>query len=29
MMGGHDDTDASRDHARDLLERATKDRTAR
>jgi DNA repair protein RecN (Recombination protein N) len=29
MMGGHDDTEASRDHARDLLERATKDRTAR
>jgi DNA repair protein RecN (Recombination protein N) len=29
MMGGHDDTEASRDHARDLLERATKDARAR
>lgn len=27
MMGGHDDTDASVAHARDLLDRATKDRT--
>ncbi|MBI4901562.1 MAG: DNA repair protein RecN, partial [Actinobacteria bacterium] len=25
MMGGHDDTTASRDHARDLLSRARKD----
>ena len=29
MMGGHDDTQASRTHARDLLERATKDRGSR
>jgi len=29
MMGGHDDTEASRDHARDLLERATRDRASR
>ncbi|HEY8663413.1 MAG TPA: DNA repair protein RecN [Propionibacteriaceae bacterium] len=29
MMGGHDDTEASRAHADDLLARATKDRAAR
>ncbi|MHB1009271.1 MAG: DNA repair protein RecN [Propionibacteriaceae bacterium] len=29
MMGGHDDTTASRDHARDLLARATRDRGSR
>ncbi len=29
MMGGHDDTDASRTHAHDLLARATKDKGSR